>query len=151
MIQTLTVNHRRLSLDTNVIIYFLERREPYLSWLEPVLRSIIFGDRQAVISVIAEAELRVKPLRDSNVEALARIDALLADNSVRVVGVDRELARRAAAIRAELDLELPDAIIVATAIVSGCDALVGNDGTCARRVTEIPYVYLDKVVKEPAP
>jgi len=45
-----------------------------------------------------------------------------------------------------LNLELSDALIVATAIVSECDALVGNDRTCARRVTEIPYIYLDEVM-----
>src|SRR3990172_3927483 len=31
------------------------------------------------------------------------------------------------------------------AIVSECDALIGNDSTCASRVTEIPYIYLDEV------
>jgi len=31
------------------------------------------------------------------------------------------------------------------AIVSECDALIGNDRTCASRVTEIPYIYLDEV------
>jgi len=151
MTQTLTADHRALSLDTNAIIYFLERREPYLGWLDQVFRDIISGDREAVISVIAEAELRVKPLRDSNIEALVRIDALLAHSSVGVVDVDRAVAHKAAAVRAELDLELPDALIVATAIVSGCDALIGNDKTCASRVTEIPYVYLDEVVKESPP
>ena len=44
-------------------------------------------------------------------------------------------------------LALADAIIVATAVVEECDALVGNDARCAKRVTQIPYIYLDDAVK----
>jgi len=77
---------------------------------------------------------------------ISKMELALAHPSVRVVPVDRQIARKGAEARAELDLELPDALIVATAVVSGCDALIGNDRTCARRVTEIPYIYLDEVV-----
>jgi len=31
-------------------------------------------------------------------------------------------------------------------VEAGCDALVGNDALCARRVTDIPYVYLDEAL-----
>jgi predicted nucleic acid-binding protein len=66
---------------------------------------------------------------------------------VEVYGLDRRIARRAAQIRATLALSLADAAIVATALHAGCDVIVGNDERCARRVAEIPYVFLDDVVK----
>jgi len=138
-------SQRRIALDTNAVIYYLDRREPYRSWLQPLVVSMAAGEREFVLSVVVDVELRVKPLRDGDAEALRTIDALLAAPAVELVPVTIGIARRAATIRSNTDLALPDAIIVATAVVSGCDALIGNDRACARRVTEIPYIYLDEV------
>lgn len=88
----------------------------------------------------------VQPLRTHRYEELQRLDALLAHENVIVQDTNREIARASARIRADVDLDLPDAIIVATAIVSGCDALIGNDRECAKRVKDIPYIYLDDAV-----
>jgi len=108
---------------------------------------MVAGSRSAFLSVVAEAELLVLPLRQRNDEALHRVERLLAHESITIVRIDRELAHRAASVRARLNLRLMDSIIVATAVTSGCHALIGNDKTCARRVTQIPYIYLDEVVK----
>jgi predicted nucleic acid-binding protein len=128
------------------LVYYLEKVQPYRAWLEPVIESVVAGSRSAVLSVIAEAELLVLPLRLRNRDALDRVERLLEHPSITIRRVDRELARHAASVRAGLNLRLMDSIIVATAAVSGCDALIGNDQTCARRVTEIPYVYLEESV-----
>lgn len=79
-------------------------------------------------------------------QKLDRLAAFFAHQSVVVVEASPEIARTAAHVRAETDLRLPDAFIVATAVVSECDALVGNDRDCARRVKAIPYVYLEDVI-----
>jgi predicted nucleic acid-binding protein len=114
--------------------------------LDSLFATVAAGEVRAVFSVVTEAEVRVKPLRDRRDEELDRISTLLSHHNVDVVHADREIARAASTLRANLNLELSDALIVATAIVSECDALVGNDRTCARRVTEIPYIYLDEVM-----
>jgi len=44
------------------------------------------------------------------------VDAMLARFSVENVPVDRELARRAASVRAQTNLKLPDTFAVATAV-----------------------------------
>jgi len=49
-------------------------------------------------------------------------------------------------VRATLGLKVPDATIVATAMVTGCQAIVGNDVECAKRVKQIPYLLLDDLV-----
>jgi predicted nucleic acid-binding protein len=105
------------------------------------------NDREVVLSVVTEAEIMVRPLRENDAGKLARIQATTDAPNVSMIATNRQIAREAAAIRAAIDIKLPDAIIVATAVISGCDALIGNDKTCARRVTEIPYVYLDEIVK----
>jgi predicted nucleic acid-binding protein len=89
----------------------------------------------------------VKPLREGDALQVELIDALFqGPERVEVHPVDREVAARAAYLRAHLGLRLDDAFIVATAVEAGCDALVGNDALCARRVADIPYVYLDEVL-----
>lgn len=99
------------------------------------------------MSVISEAEMLVKPLREGDVRQAERIEVLFqAPEHVEVWPVDRKVAHRAAYLRARLGLRLDDAFIVATAVEGSCDALVGNDSLCARRVTDIPYVYLDEVL-----
>jgi predicted nucleic acid-binding protein len=97
-----------------------------------------------VLSVISEAEMLVKPLREGDAAEVEVIDALFqGPEHVQVCLVDRRVVRRAAHLRARLGLRLDDAIIVATGIEADCDAIVGNDALCARRVVDIPYVYLD--------
>jgi predicted nucleic acid-binding protein len=125
----------------------LDRIKPYCDWLDPIFAAVVAGDASAVFSIVTEAEVRVGPLRNQRGDELDRISTLLSHHNVRVINASREIARTASVIRADLNLDLPHAIIVATAVISGCDALIGNDKTCARRVTEIPYIYLDEVVK----
>jgi predicted nucleic acid-binding protein len=89
----------------------------------------------------------VKPLREGDAPQVELIDTLFqGPEHVEVHPVDRKVTRRAAHLRAHLGLRLDDAFIVATALDAGCEALVGNDALCARRVADIPYVYLDEVL-----
>ena len=106
------------------------------------------GIKQAVVSVITEIELLVRPIREEEIEKTERIQAILDAPEVYVMELERPIARAAASIRAKTGLGLADAAIVATALHTGCDALVGNDERCAQRVHEIPYIFPDALVKE---
>lgn len=146
MIHRLIPDVRLVCFDTNALIYLQNAVEPYFPFMDAFFVSIKAGERRGVVSVVTETELLVGPIRAGDPISLNKVSTTLSHRNVRIVVVDREVAREAARIRAAHDLKLPDAIIVATAVVSGCDALVGNDRTCARRVTEIPYVYLEEAV-----
>jgi len=132
-----------LCFDTNALIYLLNRISPYFEAVERIFAPVRDGWKQAFISVVTEIELLVQPIRLRREWELERIRALLDAPQLRVIELDRQIARMAAAIRAEQRLDLPDAAIVATAISTGCDAIVGNDARCAERVRELPYVLLD--------
>jgi predicted nucleic acid-binding protein len=103
------------------------------------------GQARINVSVVTESELLIRPIRDNEPEAVERIEDLLSEEGMRVIPVDRRTARVAAEVRARHRLKLADAIIVATALETGCDAIVGNDREW-RRVSEVPYVHLDEVV-----
>ena len=105
-----------------------------------------------MVSVISEAELLVRAEKDRSNEAWDRISDLLSEDGIYVINTDRRIARRAARLRGaalrqgtDKKLAMPDAIIIATAIETGCDAIVGNDAAWRGR-TEIPYVYLKEAV-----
>jgi len=97
-------------------------------------------------------ELLVKPLREQDDWERERVNAVCGGFNVRVLDLDRyRIAPMATDLRADHGLSLTDATIVATALHANCDVLIGNDERCARRVREIPYVYLDDLVKEMQP
>jgi predicted nucleic acid-binding protein len=137
---------RRVSFDSNAIIYFLNSVEPYSAFVRGLLDDVRLGRREGVLSVVTEVEVLVRPLRDGTWEEVERVRVLLDAPGLDVVEMDREIASATAEVRATTGLRLPDAAIVATAVVTGCDVIVGNDALCAKRVTEIPYLLLDDLV-----
>jgi len=101
--------------------------------------------------VVAELELLVRPIREEDEWEMDEVRIVLDGPGIHVVEMDRGIARRAAEVRAASGVDLADAVIVATALSTGCDAIVGNDERCAQRVREVPYVLLDDLVKEQQP
>ena len=105
------------------------------------------GIREGILSAVTELELLVRPIREKDEYELGQIRALLEGDGMRVVDLDRTIARLAAEVRADSRLDLADAAIVATALATRCDAIVGNDARCAERVRYVPYVFLDALVQ----
>lgn len=117
-----------------------------MSILLPLFQRVQRGEVEVVVSVITETELLVRPKREDDADAEERIRDLLSEDGFTMAAVDRQVARGAAALRARHNLALADAIIVATAITTGCEAVVSNDGKWSR-VTEVPFVHLDEVAR----
>jgi predicted nucleic acid-binding protein len=134
---------RRVALDTNALIYFLDRTEPYFPLVAAVFQLAEEGAIEIVVPTLAETELLVGLLRNADAAAQARLGLLL-DHfpGLSVAPLDRPAARAAAGLRASLGLATPDALLVGTALAAGCGAIVGNDRLCAARVQEPAYLYL---------
>ena len=99
------------------------------------------------VATIVEAEVMVKPLRDRDQLNLERAELFFRESPNLVLRtLDRTIARRAARVRAVSRLALPDAIIVATGLEEGCEAIIGNDYGVASRPLGIPYLYLDDYI-----
>ena len=58
--------------------------------------------------------------------------------------ITSEIARCAADFRAKYNLKLPDALQIATAIVSNCEAFLTND-TKLKRVTELQVLVIEEL------
>lgn len=143
----LLTRSRLLFLDTSALLYFLDAKEPYITLLLPLFGRVQRRECNVVVSAITEAEMLVRPNQRADLGAIERISGLLSEDGIQVSPMDRRTARRAALLRALHDFALPDAIIIATAIEMGCEAIVGNDAKW-RRLAEIPYVHLGDVIKD---
>lgn len=118
---------RRVNLDTNVVIYYLEDRRPYADLMETVFELIDTGALEAVLSSIVQMELLVKPIRENDLDAVDEIMEFVEQTAnLSVFEVSRVVALQAAVIRAE-GLPVPDALIVATGAAAECDATITND------------------------
>ncbi len=110
----------------------------------PLFDRVRDGKAVMFVSVITEAELRVRPERDQNQEALEKMEDFLSEDGIFVVDVSRSIARRAAKLRPANRISIADAVIMATAAETGSDLLVGNDKHWVG-VSPAPYVQLDSI------
>ena len=96
---------RRIGFDSNALIYVLEGREPYASYVSQAVELMERGHMVGVISTVVELELLVKPIRERDDDAQDRVEAFLQQRpNLSVRPMDRMIARKAADIRARTRL-----------------------------------------------
>jgi len=115
--------------------------QPYLRVLLPLFDRVRDGQAVMVLSAISEAELLVRPERDGNKDAVEKIEDFLSEDGIYVVEVSRPIARRAARLRPVNQISIADAVIMATAVETGCDLLLGNDAAWSK-VAGLPFRWL---------
>ena len=137
--------HRRIGLDSNILIYLLETSGPLADAAARLVDAIDAGTTEAVLSTVGLIEILVGPARAGDAAAFELTADALRDLLIRVVSLDRATAEDAAWIRGSLGIGLEDAVHLATARNAGATAFVTND----RRLRSIPrleVVYLDDLV-----
>ena len=100
----------------------------------------------AVTSTITMLEVLVQPYRESGEERIDCFYALLSTYPhLAWIDTNLEIADHAAQLRAKFNLRTPDAIQVATAIVSASTGFVSNDPVF-RRVPDLDVMILDDLL-----
>lgn len=132
---------RPVTVDSAPLIYVLDGDERFAPRYLPLFEAAERGDLSIVLSSITVAEVLVGPLLARD-EPLAQryLDAMHHTPNWTVWPVDLDVAQRAARIRAQTGLRLPDAIQAATALASGSSALVTHDRDFAR-VADVRVVF----------
>jgi predicted nucleic acid-binding protein len=96
------------------------------------------GRNHAALSMVTVSEILVRPFQ-VGAGAVARAEGFLRYfGDLHLVDVDYDVAREAAWIRAESGLRTPDALILASAVVTGVDLLVTNDVAWNARAKALP-------------
>lgn len=135
---------RQVFLDTAPVIYFVEKNPEFSAKIQPIFSKLDEGTLTAVVSPITLPECLVLPYKIPNPD-IAQIfsDLLVNSGSVLFYPIDEVIADKAADLRARYNLTLTDALQLAVALQSQCDAFLTND-TDLKRVTEIPIIVLSE-------
>jgi predicted nucleic acid-binding protein len=135
----------RIFLDSAPVIYLVERNPARLALMLEIFRRIAAGMPEAFTSPVTLAECLIAPLRLEQVQLQQDFtDLILEGENTTFIKIDGMLARRAAEVRAQYNLSLPDAIQVAVALQAGCEAILTND-IHLRRVAELRVVLVDEL------
>jgi predicted nucleic acid-binding protein len=125
----------RVLLDSSTLIAFHTPSEVAHSLADHVLRRI---ERDAdslrgYYSAISAAELLVRPIRTGREEFTSMHSFLAEYPHLALLPVDMTVAVQAASLRATTGLPLPDAVVVASGLLAGCEAIITNDARWKRR------------------
>ena len=133
-------------MDTDAIIYFVEADATYGTLLSNVFSRIDTGQFTGIASTIALTETLVRPLRNKDATQQQKIKNLLLNSQNMVsIPVDSATAEIAADLRARYNMRTPDALHAATAIHTGCDAFLTNNGSDFRRISELNVLVLSEL------
>lgn len=105
------MNGNNILLDTNAIIYFLNGK------------FLLNNEYNIFISIISEIELLCYPKITSEEENIIK-DFL---NNINIINLDKYIKHETIAIKREISIKLPDAIILATAKVNNLILLTQDE------------------------
>jgi predicted nucleic acid-binding protein len=99
--------------DSDVLIGFLSRHDAHHSDAVSTMRDSLTPGTKRLLCAVNYAEILIGPLRAGVQEHVKR---MLVQFAIETIPVDMALAERAATVRAQTGLKLPDAFSLATAI-----------------------------------
>lgn len=135
--------HAKVYLDTSIFIYFLEQHPVYHESCDEVFGRLERGRIQAATSTLTLMEVLVQPYRLNKEELVLKYYSLFTTYPrLQWIELSREIADRAAELRADYRLKTPDAIHLASALSCGATGFLCND-TIFRKVKEIECLLLD--------
>ena len=143
----LLARHRRVALDSNVLIYLFEGSSAEAEGAAAILDAVESGLVEATFATVGLAEVLTRPAQLDQTPLFERYAAELTGfDNLRLVSLTPELAVDAAWARGQGQRDLPDAIHLASARAAGATAFVTND----RRIRSRPgleVVYLNEVLR----
>ena len=132
----------KIFLDTAPVIYYVEATTGFAEVVQESFRLLDEGALQAIASPVTLAECLVLPLQLGQTQLRQNfIDLLTKTEAIVLAPMDVEVGKRAAELRVSYGLKLPDALQVATALITGCEAFLTNDKTL-KRLTELQVLVL---------
>ena len=138
----------RVLLDTSTLLAFHGQHEAAHPLAKRILGRIedALDPLRGYYSVVSATELLVRPLRAGPTETAYMHAFLRSFPNLSLLPVDLDVASQAATLRAIKNLKTPDALIVASGILAGCQAIITNDGAWKTKMEplfrEFRWVYL---------
>ncbi len=124
-----------IGIDTCIFIYLIEENIKYNQILIKIFEAIDNGHLLGVTSSITLLETLIIPLRKQDQILASQYERFLTQSyGLKLLDLNLELIRNAAALRASYDIKTPDALQIAAAKQENCTVFLTND----RRLPSIP-------------
>jgi predicted nucleic acid-binding protein len=132
-----------VALDTVIFIYHFEKSKTYFKLTKEIFSRLDENqDFSAITSILTLLEVSVKPIEDSRNDLLKEYsDKLLYDDKLTTLMIERDVAIKAAELRAKYRIRTPDAIQIATSIIGNAGAFITND-IALKKVKEIVVLII---------
>lgn len=137
-------NAEHALLDSSTLIAYHSPPERAHLLAKPLLDRIE-DDRDRLrgyYSALSASELLVRPTRTSEPAFTYMHTFLLTFPNLTLLPVDLPVAMQAAALRATTNIRLPDALIIASGLLSGCEAIVRWKGRFEPLFSRFRWIYL---------
>lgn len=122
------IQGKRVYLDTNIFVYIFENYPEYQAVVDDILVSIASDGIDCFTNEITLGELLVNPFKNDQEDIANRYIKILNDKEfVSLTPATQSTHIEAARIRANSGMKYPDALHVASALLSGCDVFLTND------------------------
>jgi predicted nucleic acid-binding protein len=145
-LESILKNTDRVAIDTNSLIYLLEKNEKYFEICKEVFYSIEKGINYGITSVLILTEVLTKPYKDNNDKLIALYKTFINTfPNLTIKEINHEIAIKAAKLRAKYSLRTPDSIFIATAIKEKAQLFITND-IRLKKVEELDFLILDDYI-----
>ncbi len=115
----------KVNLDTNVFLA-VKNKEPEFEFSKKIIDSIEDNKIEGIMSAIVLAEVLIGFYQNNENEKADKFASKVLLN-YNFISVNHEISQKASQIRAKYNIKLPDAIIIASTIISKADFLITHD------------------------
>jgi predicted nucleic acid-binding protein len=145
--EELNLKGKIIGLDTMVFIYHFEENQIYSPLTFSIFENLEKGNFNGVTSILTLLEILVKPKRESN-SILAERYKILFETfpNLQVKELNENIADIASDLRANYNINTPDAIQLATSLEAQTDIFITNDASL-KKITEIKVLLLSEMLK----
>lgn len=138
----------RVLLDSGTLIAYHNHTEGAHLLAKHLLKRIEDNSDplRGFLSAVSAAELLIRPHRAGPTEFTFMHTFLTSFPNLTALPMDLSVATQAATIRSITGLRLPDAIVIASGLLAGCEVIISNDEKWKRRLDplfrDFVWVYL---------
>ena len=130
-------------IDTSPFIYYLQHNDLYFSDMKLFWEK--YADCDFITSSVTITEYLTYPYSHNDLKMIDDFYAFIHGMDIEIRSIDREIAEKAAQIRAEYKaFKAMDALQLATACITGCDLFLTNDKQL-RQFQEIKCITVEEL------
>ena len=145
--EELNLKGKIIGLDTMVFIYHFEENQVYSPLTFSVFESLEKGNFNGITSILTLLEILVKPKKENNLLLTERYKILFETfPNLQVKTLNENIADIASSLRANYNINTPDAIQIATSLEAKVDIFITND-TTLKKISEIKVLLLSEMLK----